>query len=86
MAGGFRGVTRLRRVAIGAIGLDGGDAAGDEGEDEEHGGAAEHDPEPPDQSGLRACSLGCAPLLGVGGRTCGGEEVALGAGESGLGA
>ena len=59
-------------------------AAGDEGEDEEYGGAAEHDPEPADQPGLRTCSLGRAPLLGVGGRLGGGEELALGVGESGL--
>ena len=72
--------------SLGAVGLDGGDASGGEGEDEEHDGSAEHDPEPPDQPGLRAGLLGGAPLLGVGGLAGGVEELALGVGEGGLGA
>ena len=61
-------------------------SAGDEGEDEEHGGAAEHDPQPADQPGLRTCSLGRAALLGVRGASGRVEELALGVGERGLAA
>ena len=43
--------------SLGPVGLDRGDATGREGEDEEHDGAAEHDPQTADQPGLRrACS------------------------------
>jgi hypothetical protein len=84
LAGGLRGVARLRRVATGAVRLHGSDRAGYEGEDEEYGGAAEHDPEPTDQPGLRTRSLGRAALLGVGEVRSGVEELLFGRGQVGM--
>ena len=65
---------RLCGVLVRSVGLDGSQDPGDQGEDEEYGGAAQHDPEPPDQPGLRACSLGRALLLGVGVAARGGSR------------
>ena len=77
-------VARLCGVLVRSVGLDGGQDPGDQGEDEEYGGAAQHDPEPADQPGLRTCSLGrsAAPRRR---RPPGGvEELALGLGEGGV--
>ena len=58
--------------------------AGDEGEDEEYGGAGEHDPEPPDQPGLPLGLLGRSAVLGVGEDRAGVEELAFGRGQGGV--
>ena len=77
-------LARLGRVATGAVRLHGSDRAGDEREDEEHGGAAEHDPEPTDQPGLRTRLLGRAALLGFGEVRAGVEELLFGRGQLGV--
>ncbi len=61
-----RRLLRLGGLLVGPVGLDGGQGPGDQGEDEEDGGAAQRDPEPTDQPGLDPRPLDDALLLGLG--------------------
>ena len=74
----------LGRVAIARSDCTAARTAGDEREDEEYGGAAQHDPQPPDQPRLPLGLLGRSAVLGFGEVRAGVEELPFGRGQVGV--